>query len=127
MFRPHFRGGLIGAMRDAPRSKASKFQTALQLSKQSYSNQKRYQTRNYNKFKQRNNRYNNYKNKPFQLYNEQQQQWAKQIDQPPIQLASQDIQDWLTFRTNSLQQQRLYLWHATKFDWIPLWSSQKGF
>ena len=42
-------------------------------------------------------------------------------------MAPQDIQNWLTFRTNNLQKQRLYLWHATKFDWIPLWSAQKGF
>ena len=22
---------------------------------------------------------------------------------------------------------QIYLWHATKFDWIPLWSTEKGF
>ena len=126
MLRPRRRGGIIGTFRDTvPTTRASKFQTALHLSKQSYAQGKRYQTRNFNKFRQRNNKFNNYNNKPFQLYNEQQQSWANQIDQPPILLAAQDIHNWLTFRTNHLQQQRLYLWHATKFDWIPLWASQK--
>ena len=128
MFRHRRRGGMRGSfLKTATTTKASKFLTALQLSKQSYPKEKRYQTRNYNKFRQRNNKYHNYNNQSFQLYDEQQQSWANQIDQPPILLASQDIQNWLSFRTNHLQQQRLYLWHATKFDWIPLWASQKGF
>ena len=27
----------------------------------------------------------------------------------------------------NLKIHRLYLWHATQFDWIPLWATKKGF
>ena len=101
------------------------------MAKQSYPNEKRYKTRSFTKFQQhqqqqQQKRYN-YQNKPFQLYNENQQTWANQIDTSPIVLSAQDIQKWLVFRTNTLQQHKLYLWHATQFDWIPLWSMENGF
>ena len=107
------------------------FQSALQMAKQAYPNEKRYKTRSFTKFQQhqqqqQQKRYN-YQNKPFQLYNENQQTWANQIDTSPIVLSAQDIQKWLAFRTNTLQQHKLYLWHATQFDWIPLWSMENGF
>ena len=45
----------------------------------------------------------------------------------PILPASQDIKQWLTFRTNNLKKNQLYIWHATQFDWIPLWSLDNEF
>ena len=63
----------------------------------------------------------------FQLYNQGQRTWAAQIDQPPILLTEQDIKNWLSFKVDKLQNNQLYIWHATQFDWIPLWACDKGF
>ena len=121
---PHRMGGLANRIGIGP-TRSRLFQSALQLAKQSYPSEKRYQTRSFSKFQQyqqqqQQKRYN-YQNQPFQLYNDNQQIWANQIDTSPIVLSAQDKQNWLELRTNTLQQHKLYLWHATQFDWIPLW------
>ena len=69
----------------------------------------------------------NLQQKRFQLYNEVNKSWAIQIDQPPILLTEEDIKNWLVFRTNKLKRNQLYFWHATKFDWVPLWASENEF
>ena len=61
------------------------------------------------------------------LYNKVSKTWAVQINQSPILLSITDIKNWASFRANKLKTHRLYLWHATRFDWIPLWSTKKGF
>ena len=68
-----------------------------------------------------------YNNVKFRLYNAIQQTWAKQIDKIPILLTEEDIKNWLTFRTDKLKFNQLYIWHATKFDWIPLWANENEF
>ena len=65
--------------------------------------------------------------KRFQLYNKVSKTWAIQINQSPILLSINDIKEWLSFRTDKLKMNQLYLWHATQFDWIPLWSTKNGF
>ena len=62
----------------------------------------------------------------FQIYNKVSKTWANQIDESPILLTVNDIKNWHTFRTDKLQQHRLYLWHATQFDWIPIWTTKNG-
>ena len=69
----------------------------------------------------------NLQKKRFQLYNEINKSWAIQIDQIPILLTEEDIKNWLTFRTNKLKKNQLYFWHATKFDWVPLWAIENEF
>ena len=59
--------------------------------------------------------------KRFQLYNKVSKTWAIQINQTPILLSINDIKEWLFFRTDKLKMNQLYLWLATRFDWIPLW------
>ena len=66
-------------------------------------------------------------NNRFQLFNSNENTWAAQINKPPILLAERDLKNWLVFKTNELVENQLYLWHATKFDWVPLWSCKKGF
>ena len=66
-------------------------------------------------------------NNRFQLYNQGQRKWANQIDKPPILLTEQELKNWLSFKVNKLKENQLYLWHATQFDWVPLWSCDKGF
>ena len=63
----------------------------------------------------------------FQLFNSTTQTWAIQIDNAPILLIEQDIKKWLSFKVDQLKQNQLYLWHATKFDWIPLWACENEF
>ena len=63
----------------------------------------------------------------FQLYNQGQRTWAVQIDKPPKLLSEQDLKNWLSFKVNKLDKNQLYLWHATQFDWVPLWACDKGF
>ena len=127
---PRRRGGLIGSVINAS-TKNRKFQSALQLAKQAYPTEKRYQTRSYTSFKQhqQQQQQRRYKqqNRTFQLYNESQKTWANQIDTQPILLTAQDVQKWITFKTEKLQQHKLYLWHATQFDWIPLWTQENEF
>ena len=65
--------------------------------------------------------------KQFNLYNDSQQTWAKQINQPPILLKSEQIQNWNTFKVQQLKLNRLYLWYVSKFEWIPMWSTENGF
>ena len=62
----------------------------------------------------------------FQIYNSVSKTWAGQINQSPILLTVNDIKNWTTFRVKNLKMHRLYLWHATQFDWIPVWSTKKG-
>ena len=127
MFGSPRRGGGLTTMITRSMSRSKKFQSALQLAKQAYSTEKRNQTRSYASFKQHqhNQQQRRFKpqNQPFQLYNDTQKTWANQIDTQPILLTEQDIQKWLTFKTEKLQKHKLYLWHATQFDWVPLWSS----
>ena len=61
----------------------------------------------------------------FQIYNKVSKTWASQIDQSPILLTESDIKNWHTFRIDKIQQHRLYLWHATQFDWVPIWTTKK--
>ena len=63
----------------------------------------------------------------FQIFNSTTQTWANQIETAPILLIEQDIKKWLRFKVNSLKRNQLYLWHATKFDWIPLWACENEF
>ena len=53
--------------------------------------------------------------------------WVNQINQSPILLTNNDIRNWRSYRTNKLKTHQIYLWHATKFDWIPVWTTEKGF
>ena len=64
-------------------------------------------------------RFNN--NNRFQLFNKTQKKWAEQIDKPPLILTEDDLKNWLTFKVDKLIENQLYFWHATQFDWIPLW------
>ena len=107
-------------------SQNRQFRSALNLCKQAYESEKRYRTRNFAKFQKPQQKYA-YKKQPFQLYNENQKTWAIQVDQAPILLSLQDIKQWLTFRTNTLKRNQLYIWHATQFDWIPLWAMENEF
>ena len=68
-----------------------------------------------------------FKNIRFQLYNAVQQSWAQQINNPPILLTDDDVKNWLTFKVNKLQNNQLYFWYATKFNWIPLWATESEF
>ena len=61
------------------------------------------------------------------MYNDVNKSWAIQIDQPPILLTEENIKNWLVFRTDKLKKNQLYFWHATKFDWVPLWAGENEF
>ena len=107
--RSHRLGGLPG------------FQPASNLLKNARLRQRRV-------FKQSKIQYSHKLNlKRFQLYNKVSKTWAIQINQSPILLSINDIKEWLSFRTDKLKMNQLYLWHATRFDWIPLWSTKNGF
>ena len=63
----------------------------------------------------------------FQLFNSTTNTWAIQIDNAPILLIEQDIKKWRSFKAGKLKNNQLYLWHATKFDWVPLWTCENEF
>ena len=63
----------------------------------------------------------------FNLWNNQNNDWSTRIQSAPILLTPQNINRWTIFRTQTLEQNRLYLWHATPNEWVPLWSLQNGF
>ena len=63
----------------------------------------------------------------FQIFNSTTNTWAVQIDKAPILLIEQDIKKWRSFKVSNLKNNQLYLWHATKFDWVPLWTCENEF
>ena len=44
-----------------------------------------------------------------------------------IVLSADDIKNRRTFKVQKLQPNKLYLWHATQFEWVPLWTMKSGF
>ena len=63
----------------------------------------------------------------FQLLINNGNQWNNRIKQPPKILTERDVTNWQHFRTQKLQYSRLYLWHASPDEWVPMWALEKGF
>ena len=63
----------------------------------------------------------------FDIWDMYSEQWSNRITHSPILLTIRDVHNWKQFRVNKLQQQQLYLWRASKDEWVPMWSLKNGF